>query len=488
MPTYPFLAWRPDEPPLGSSGVPLAKNCISAPKGYGPLPGLGNSQGNGLAETPLRVQNFVDNTGTVYVFVFAGADIYRLNAATFAFESVGRVIGYSTPIQGSWCVEQWGDRIYAGNYYDQVQYFDMGLSTRFADLPGAEWSPRSLAILRQFMIGAQIMEDTSTVHTPYNYRVRWCAFGNPNDWVVNPKTTQASFWDIPGLGPVKGITGGEFATVLLEDGVQRVEYIGGREIMQFDTVEGAPGCVETNSIIQVEGATYWLSPHGFVGFNGSSVFDIGNGKFDDWFETYSKKSANYRMSVVRSSVQHLIAWGFTGAGATGDKPNTLLLYNYKTGEATFADVDHDVLGYAASPGYTLDDILIALEDLPAPLDDPYWRGGARYVAAMDQGSLYGFNGAPLTAEIDTKEEFTGEAIVVHDAEVLMKGDGVPVVQVGWRDRANQQNPTWGPERPQEPSGIHACRDQGSYVRIKTKVTGTNWDRLIGVRVNDGGYR
>ena len=70
----------------------------------------------------------------------------------------------------------------------------------------------------------------------------------------------------------------------------------------------------------------------------------------------------------------------------------------------------------------------------------------------------------------------------------MKGDGTPVVQVGWRDRANQQNPVWGPERPQEASGIHACRDQGRYVRVKTKVTGTNWDRLIGVRVNEGGYR
>ena len=148
---------------------------------------------------PLYIRDFKDSQGVVFVFAANETDLFRLNAGTGLFEIVSRVAKYTTPTNGGWDMIQYGDVVYAANGFDDLQSFTLGTSTLFADVAGAAGiSPRKMAILRDFIIAGPMFE----AGDDQAFRVRWSAFGNPNDWAANPRVTQADFQDIPDLGLV----------------------------------------------------------------------------------------------------------------------------------------------------------------------------------------------------------------------------------------------------------------------------------------------
>ena len=333
-----FKDWLPDQPSVLDT-VSEANNVIPLAVGYGAFKSAVNYSGSA---TEALTNCFAAKVNAdVSVFAGGATKLFKVSSTDLTMEDVSKAGGY-TGIN-RWQFAQFGNYALASNGSEKIQYYDVNSSTDFADLAAAAPIAKYIAVVRDFVVGANIGAGT------YPSRVNWSDINDATDWTAGG-ASQSDFQELPDGGDITGITGGEFGIVFLEKAIVRMSYIGSPLFFQFDTISRNVGCIEGGSIAQYGGITYFLSDDGFYACNGQTVTGIGSEKVDRYFFNNANIGDIDSISAAVDPERNLVIWNYT----TVSGGRSLLIYNFETQKWCEADTDVDYLSTLATSGTTLD--------------------------------------------------------------------------------------------------------------------------------------
>jgi len=467
-----FGEWTPDQPSLGS-GCADALNVIPTAKGYRPLPSLAPL--SNAADARLRgIFPAKQSNGTVKLFAGDGTKLYLFGAGDSDLDNVSKSGNYTLNTDEFWRFVQFGNIVIAASNSQILQSFTIGSSSLFADVSGAP-TAKYIAVVRDFVMTA----NTSTS----NQQVLWSALGDSTSWAASA-TTQADSQTIYGLGAITGLVGGEYATILCEEGIVRGTYAGSPLVFQFDAVETARGCSIPGTVAAIGASTIFWSGDGFYIFDGAASTPIGTEKVDRFFTEDLNLGDVERCSAAIDPVNKLYVLAYSD-GNGGSQPNKLLVYNYALGRWSRGELDTDLVAAIYSGGYTLEtlnNVNSSLDALPASLDDAIWKGGSFAFAGSDDSKISAFTGTALTSVIETGEQALpdGQRTMVNAVTPLVTGRPTTTVQVLTRNR-QQDDETATTAASINADGWAPVRANGRFHRVRLNVSGV-WTNAQGVDV------
>lgn len=487
MPKLALGSWLPDTDPLGNPGLLMARNCRPGPGHYLPLEspiqvGLGGFEG---AAEGLWV--CTQPSGDIAQFLGIGGEIYRIPGRTTGAINVsgGPDYGYNP---GRWRGVTYGNLDIRTNGADPLQAVDLGLlaTTRYTDLAPDAPRARYIAVVRDFVMVAYTVDD---VDGTVSHRVRWhgidpvTGLPDPTEWDIS-LSTRADFQDIPDIGAIQGLTGGQFGTILCDHGISRADF-GGQYVFSFTTLDRTVGCIAPGSIADLAQLTFFLGEGGgLYRFDGNSAVQINKGKNDAFLARDIELGLLDKMSAIVDPGRGLYLLLYAGSGAQGDKPNRLLLYDIGRDQFTINDVTGDLLGQALSFARDLDDPadFLDLDSLDINLDDPkLWVGGQVRPGLLDGGAIKALAGPALEAVFETGdlELVEGRRAVMNRALVHYDG-GQALLRVGTRERTPASMAFGNAYGPQS-DGFYRFRDVGRYHRARLEMSG-DWQRAQAIEV------
>jgi len=344
--TVAFGDWLPDDdrnirpgtPTMWLSGseVPLdlAKNLIftgSAWRLYKPLAAAAGT----IASTPLDAIT-VDDAGTLETYV-AGANghLYQIKAGVVA--DVSKAGDYTTN-QG-WSFAQFGDCLIATNGTDNVQDWNVGSSSVFADLAGSPPKGRCAGVVRDFIVlGYTSGYSYADGSTGSSLRVHWSAIANPTNWPT-PDTTAAwaaqsgsqdcyaEYGDVMYIAP-----GEEVGMVFQQRGIVRMQYVGGNTVFEFYTFERKRGLLTRRAAAQAGKLVYFLSSDGFYATDGNTVTPIGYGRVNRWFFANCADPTVVHAAVDTNA--QCVYWSFPSVA--GQPNDHVIIYNFGEDKWSYA--------------------------------------------------------------------------------------------------------------------------------------------------------
>jgi hypothetical protein len=490
----PLKEWLPDQPDLGNF-VSVATNVIPWAQGYKSFPSFSVLTSNALTGRFQGGTFAQDTSANTYVIAGDATKLYKLEGTTFSDITRLTISGtstasgsisatpYATNADDWWEFVVFGSTIVGVNgHTNEPQAYTIGTSTKFGDLAGTPPKAKHVAIVRNFLVMGNLNEGGTV--TPY--RVRWAGLGTTTSWTVSA-ATQADFDDLDADGgAIQRVIGGEYGVIVQERALTRMTYVGSPIIFQFDKLELNRGTVAPQSVVAFGGRIWFLSDDGFYEAIGGSVAKpIGDGKVDNFFLQNADATSFPQISGAVDPQRKLVLWAFVGAGANGSLPNRLIIYHW--GYRKWSYVETEIEGFVnyASIGYTLeqlDGISSSIETLSPSMDDRFWKGGLRALAAYNSSHKLGtFGGAPLAATVDTGEYQLTPGRTSHVMYVRPLVDGnAASVQVGARSLQASAN-GFGNEVASNADGTCFTRSHARYHRFRVKTSG-EFDFIEGVEV------
>jgi len=477
-----FGEWLPDQPETINKGVTVAKNCIPAANGYRSIKELASLSGAATAKLRGIVAG-KDNNGNTTLFAGDSTKLYKFNAATSALDNVTQAATTHSLQDGErWRFVQFGETmIAAGGTGEALQKFQLGTDTAFADLAGSPPKADYIAVVRDQVWLASIDEGSGKIP----FRTRWSGINDETSWTVG--TDQADFQDIFGgdSGAITGLTGGEFATILMERGIAVAQYVGTPLIYQIDLVETSRGCSVPQSVVSMGANTYFLSDDGFYMFDGRQARPIGAEKINRWFWDHADTQYLNNMSAAIDPRRQIVAWAFTSVDTVGGLADYVLFYNYALNRwsyAIFSDIE--ILAALYTGGYSLEDldnISATLDGLNIQLDDPALQGGEFFFGAGKDKKIQTFTGSIVSAVIETPEAVLNKgrhSIITRTIPFFENGD--VNVQISTRNLQNTAQ-TFSAASNLTADGFTEHRAQGRFHKVRMNMTG-NWKFAQGVDI------
>ena len=522
-----FKEWLPDQPSI-LDAVSEANNVTPLAVGYGPFKSAVNYSQDASENLTNVYATKVNND----VSVFAGGftKLFKLDASDLSLDNVSKAGGYTGTTR--WQFVQFGNYALATNGSEKIQYYDVNVSSVFADLAAAAPISQYITAVRDFVVGANIGAGT------YPSRVQWSDINDPTDWTAGA-ASQSDYQDLPDGGDITGITGGEFGIVFLEKAIVRMSYIGSPLFFQFDTISRNVGCIEGGSIAQYSGVAYFLSDDGFYSCNGQTVTGIGSEKVDRYFYNNANIGDIDSISSAVDPERNLIIWNYTTVSGN----RALIIYNFETQKWSEADTDVNFLSTLATSGTSLDAIdtaynitagsfvvgksytirtvgttsftgigavantvgvlftatgvgsgtgvaidmaasaaaLKTVDTLVTTLDDRLYAGGKFLFGGVRDAKIITFTGTPATANIITNDLEYGYNSVLTLIRPSVD-NGSASVSVASR-RMLDDTITYGSSVTASQEDRCSVRSAGRYHRIALTPTGANWSSAIGMDID-----
>jgi hypothetical protein len=521
-----FKDWLPDQPSVLDT-VSEANNVIPLAVGYGAFKSAVNY--SGAAAEDLNNCFAAKVNADVSIFAGGSSKLFKVSSTDLSMEDVSKSGGY-TGIN-RWQFVQFGNYTLASNGSEKIQYFDVNVSTDFADLAAAAPVAKYITVVRDFVVGANIGAGT------YPSRVQWSDINDATDWTAGA-ASQSDYQELPDGGDITGITGGEFGIVFLEKAIVRMSYIGSPLFFQFDTISRNVGCIEGGSIAQYGGVSYFLSDDGFYSCNGQQVTGIGAEKVDRYFFNNANIGDIDSISTAVDPERNLVIWNYTTVSGN----RALLIYNFETQKWCEADTDVDYLSTLATTGTTLDGIDSAynvnagsfivgkqytirtvgttsftgigavantvgvlftatgvgsgtgvaidmaasaaaaktIDTLTTTLDDRLYAGGKFLFGGVRDTKIITFTGTPATASIITNDlEYGYNSVITLIRPSVDSGSAS--VSVASR-RMLDDTITYGSSVTASQEDRCSVRSAGRYHRVSLTPTGANWFSAIGMDI------
>jgi len=478
----PFGEFLPDQTALENPGATVAKNVIPMLRGYAPLNSL--AEYSGAADAYIRGATAAkDAAQATYVYAGNETKLYVVSGTgSISLTDVSKSGGYSTDANDRWRFVTYGTSLLATNFSDPIQKITIG-STPFADMGGSPPKAKYMAVVRD-QVFTGFLDEGGTV---YPSRVRWSGIGNEENWGSDP-ATGADFQDIYDFGAVMGVAGGEYATILMEHGIVRAQFVGPPLFYSIDKVETARGCKYPGSVASVGRYVFYCSPDGFYLFDGSTSQPIGAEKINRFFFNDLNEDYSHRISSSVDPTKQLLVVSYPSFRSANGTPDRLLIYNYALQRWSMAEVSADFISSFAVPGYSLEDlgtVYASLDSVPAPLDSGIWAGGQFLFGGGVNNKLAIFSGAKLDATIETGEfaMSTGRRSMLRAIMPHSTGATSVTVQVGSRSR-QQDTATFGAESSLNDDGFCPVRAEGRFHRVRVNLTG-DWQNALGIDVVGG---
>jgi len=306
--------------------------------------------------------------------------------------------GYTPSAPDGWQFEQFGDNIVAVNANVTPQFYELGVSSAFADLAGTP--PLSKTVFR---VGNQLClaNDRTLSVSGFNNIELW-------DYATATQGVQVDV-DQRG-GNIQTGVGGEVGLIFQERGIVRMSYVGPPTVFQLDTIEWKHGAISREAVAQYGRNTFFASETGLFACDGMSVTPLGDGKVDKYFADNLNFAARNKVTGAIDFARKLWVVAFpTGGSSTADH---LLIYSMSDNRWTHDEVTTQMLFEMPREGVSLDDAdaVFALEgttvadEILTSVDDPQWRETRVQVAAVDStGSVATFEGSNRLATMTTTE-------------------------------------------------------------------------------------
>ncbi len=491
----PITSWAPDVPALGSSAFTRIHNATAA---------RGASQGT-ISLNPLKSASLYSNTsmdsrpigsaigkdkdGNAKVYGGCAEKLYKLSAVDRQWTDVSRSGGYTTSPAEKWKSVPFGSLQIFTNFSDEIQYIDMNVDTGFQSLTTLV-KARHIAEFMGFVIVGNT-NDALDGNRPG--RVRWSGIEAPGSWDYSA-ATMADFQDLNSMGNINGIVVDDQCWILLETGIQQMQFVGAPFAFSFTPRVVGKGCSVAESVVTVAGGRHiFLSDDGWYMLAGGQLTPIG-GDINQWFLDTADLSQSHLMTTCIDPRETIVMWSFVSKDAQTSVPDTLLIFNYETGAWTTADATAAYIFNALSLPTTIDalDSYGTLDDVPASFDDPVWAGGKALLFSMNEtGAVYSFSGKTLPLSIETPEyqlskivpnETGADISRIDAARPLFIGDGKARVQVGTRSLTNGDI-SWSDMKETHPeTGFAYLRSQSRYQRFRVSIDG-DWSRCMGLQID-----
>ena len=461
-----FGEWLPDQPGV-IGALTTAKNCYPRAVGYGPFPNEENYSGN-ATQNLTNVVAARDVNGDTRVFASGTTRLFRLDSSDFGLDDVS-----GTTYTGAtmWKFTQFGNKVIAASEAHTLQAYDLTTTGNFGVLASDAPKAKFVTVVRDFVV--------TGYQTDYQSRVQWSGINNETTW-TSSGTTQADFQDIPDGGRVQGVTGGEFGIVLMDRSLYRMSYVGTPLIFQFDNISRNLGCYESNSVIQWQGVTYFLSDDGFYACDGQNVVNIGAEKVNRYFFNTLREAVIDQMSVAVDPTKNLVMWGYPSVDLT----YRILIYHTQTKRWTYVDTGVNRIASSSTPGVTvegLDNFSTSLDALMTPLDSRLWVGGKLQLAGVSGQKIITFSGSPKTALIDTSDIQTdfNQSMITLVKPIVDNGSASIAVEsrLVLDDQVN-----FGSVTAASAENRVGVRSYGRYHRVRAQPSGANWSSAIGVDI------
>ena len=475
-----FGEWLPDLPARNNPGALVATNVIPQLKGYRSLKSL-QSFSNALTNVCLGAFWAQDSSNTVNNFAGDVSKLYRLNAGVTWVDETGTSGPYNA---SNWDFTKFGDRIIAANDQDPLQYWDLGVSTNFADLPGSPPNAARIATVRNFVM----LGDIPSLGPNF---IKWSGYNNSEVWAAS-LATQSDRSELRGKGGrVQRIVPGKIGIIFQEHAIWRAIYSGPPRIFDIDEDEQARGTPAPNSVTWLGGTIWYYGWDDFyrldAGVKGSKP--IGANRIARWFKNNAAADALDSMRGAVDRRNQLIFWAFKSSSSApiNDK---LIVYNWAANKWACAEVDTEVIAEYVSPGFTLDELDVPLSagiDIDSiPVESSQYLGGAVNIQAFNSAHQAAtFDGSALSATLDTKELDAGnERIIVNGIRPMVESDGSASVTValGTRNSLNE-TPAFSTARAVNPrSGVADMRSNARYNRARIQTTG-DFEQATGVNAH-----
>jgi len=472
--TLPFGDWLPDQPGMGRA-ISTAINVIPQAQGYRTVKGLA-SISNALDSTCLGAAAYKSPAGQVYNFAGDAAKLYSLSSATYS--NVSRAANY---VVTSWEFAKYGSRVLATAVEDVVQYYDMGVSALFANLPGSPPQAAHIGIVGDFVVLGNLIEGATSKPA----KIAWSGFNNSETWASNTYT-QADSQELLGEGgAVQRIVGGEYGVIFQENSIRRMEYVGPPFIFQIREVEPGRGTNAPNSVC-FDGTSIWYWGYdGFYLFNGQESIPIGSEKVDRFMaaDLDPTQLSKFRGAVDR--INGLILWTYPSS-AVGR--NRIIVYNSSIKKWALIDQNAELLFQFFSPGYNLDQLDPLLADIDSAsisVDSTAYQGGIISLGAFDSThKLAGFTGSTLTAQLETGDLYSqlGSKLYIDKARSLVETTSSNVIQWASKELQSDSYNYGTTTYSANAFGEISLRKTGRYQRLQQQVTAAS-NQLIGIEIS-----
>jgi hypothetical protein len=461
-----FGEWLPDQPGV-IGALTTAKNCYPRAVGYGPFPTEEDYSAN-AAQDLTNVVAARDVAGTTKVFASGTTRLYILDSSDFSLDDVSATTYTNATM---WKFTQFGNKVIGATEAHTLQAYDLTTTANFANLSSDAPKAKFVTVVRDFVV--------TGYQTDYPTRVQWSGINNEATWAASA-TTQADFQDIPDGGRVQGVTGGEFGLVLMDRSIYRMSYVGTPLIFQFDNISRNLGCYESNSVIQWQGITYFLSDDGFYACDGQQIVNIGAEKVNRYFFTTLREAELDLMSVAVDPSKNLVMWGYSSTDLT----YRILMYHVPTKRWAYADSTVNRIASSSTPAVTLDGLdnySASIDALQTSLDSRLWLGGKLQLAGVTGAKIITFTGPAKTALIDTADISAdqNQSMITLVKPLVDNGSGSVAVESRLQLNATLSFPSVTAANSENRVGV---RSYGRYHRVRLEPSGNNWSSAIGVDV------
>jgi hypothetical protein len=465
-----FGEWLHDQPGL-IGALTVAENVYPKAVGYGPFPDS-VAYSEAASQDLNNIGAAIDSSGATKIFAGSANRLYLFDSTDASLDDVSlTTTGYTT--SDRWRFVQFGNNMIAANGQDKLQYYDLTTTGgTFVELDSGAPTAKLLTVVRDFVMTGNIPGSNPN-------RIQWSGINDPTTW-SSSGVTQADFQDVPEGGEIRGLTGGEFGLALLERSIIRISYVGTPLVFQFDTIARNIGCYETNSVIQWQGVTYFLSDDGFYSCNGQTIEPIGAEKVNRFFFLDVVEGDIGKMSAAIDPERNLVIWGYPSVADV----YKLLVYHIVTKRWSIIETSVDRIATSATPTATLealDTYNTNLDLLGISLDSRVWVGGKILLAGVRDDKIVIFSGNNKTATIETSDlNDTGQNSMMTMVKPLVDG-GSGAVSIASRLLLSEVV-TYGSAVTASAENRAGFRSYGKYHRIRLTPTGS-WTTAIGADID-----
>lgn len=481
----PFGEWLPDQPARNNPGAILAKNCIPEDSFYRDFKSLASfssalgdqARGNYWVRAASgAVSNFAADPDTLYLFdTVGGWDDVSKPANTYS--------------ANTWDFIHFQDRVIATDGASPVQYYDLGVSATFDDLPGSPPLARYVTVIRDFVVLGNYEIGSEREAGGY----AWSGFNNTGLWTPSIATQSGRRRSRGQGGQVQRMIGGSRGLIFHENALRTLTYVGPPTIFKPDDITTLHGTPAPRSVAWTEDLGFYYSQEGFRQINRRTLelSAIGKFKVDQWFTENAAANDIVNMQGTVNRKRGLVMWAFRSSTSSAAF-DRILVYNFVAQRWAYAELMTEYLGEFASVGYNLDTIGAVLggniDSASINVDSAAYIGGGLDVIAFNSShQACTFDGAALTAEFDTREIEIAQGrkrLTVNGVRPLVESTTNPTIQIRAIKRDLQTaNPSVGALTSVNAIGVADLRVNARYQRYRVRVAG-GFTRAVGVQPND----
>lgn len=472
-----FGEWLPDQAALGNT-LTAVKNAIPQAQSYSSFPG------------PEAISDAADGAVFAGTWGVSKAGAYKLVIGTASklysltnnvLSDISKAAGYTVT---NWEFIWWGDRIIAIGNNRIPQYYDVGTSTLFADLPNA---PKATcgAVIGDFIVLGGASDNAALL--------KWSGFNNSESWTISA-ATQADEQELYGQGNVikRIVPRGNAGIVFCERSIRSITYVGPPLIFRIDVIEEDKGTLAPNAIAWVGSRVFYYGIDGFYEFNGSVSQPIGYEKVDRFVRTDMDFTRITEMRAAIDRKHEMVVWTYPSL-STGEFRQ--LFYRWDLGKWGMADANLEtVFDFSSSPVTVeaLDSINADLDQIDISIDSGALQGGLVSLggarASDHKVVTMTATANPLTAELETGE-LSGPGGLIHKIKSLRPlVDASSTLAIATRDN-QYQNYEYSAAMTANEIGEMDCMTSSRYHRFKM-ILSTQFRHAQGVEVmfRTGGRR